>query len=364
MKPPRAAVHAALEPGPLWVRVLLIGAIAVSIAGAVGATVPGVTWTLPVEAICTVIFAAEYAARLWTAPERTPAVTRAALARQPALMLDLLGLLPLPLLLLTPGMTSVIVVLQMLRFLRLARYSMGLQAVGAVFVAERGPLLASLVIGGGMLLMAATGMYLLEGAAQPDRLGSIPLAMYWAVITLATVGYGDVYPVTAAGKIFAGLSAVSGIVFFALPVAIIATGFLEQIRRRDFIVSYGMVARVPLFAGLNAAAVAELTAMLKARRVQKDAIILRQGETGDGMFFIASGQVEVVLPDRLVTLQDGNFFGEAAVLGNTRRNATVIARTRCELLGLDAADVLRLAGKYPAVGAALRAAAAARDRKP
>lgn len=225
-----------------------------------------------------------------------------------------------------------------------------------------GALAASLVIGGGMLLAAATGMYLLEGAVQPDKLGSIPIAMYWAIITLATVGYGDIYPVTAGGKVFAGMAAVSGIVFFALPVAIIATGFLDQIRRRDFIVSYAMVSRVPLFSRLDAAAVVELAALLKSRRIAADTIILREGDTGDEMFFITSGEVEVVLPDRLVTLRAGDFFGEAAVLGNARRNASVIARTSCELLGLAAADVLRLAGRQPQVGEALRDAAAARTR--
>jgi len=355
MTTPRAALHAMIEPGRPWLRAVLIGAIVLSIAGATAGTLPTVAATgLPraVEMLCSAIFAAEYAARLWSAPQRVPYA--------PMLLLDLVCLLPLPLVWLAPGATGPILLLQMLRFVRLARYSRGLQAVAAVFVAERGPLLASLVIGGGMLLLAATGMYLLEGAAQPDKLGSVPHAMYWAIITLATVGYGDIFPITPGGKIFAGIAAVSGIVFFALPVAIIASGFLEQIRRRDFVVSYGMVARVPLFAGLNAAAVIEVTGMLRASRMQKDAIILRVGDMGDAMYFIAAGQVEVVLPDRTVLLGEGDFFGEAAVLGNARRNASVLARTTCDLLTLDAADVLRLAGRHPAVGEALRAAAAAR----
>ena len=92
-------------------------------------------------------------------------------------------------------------------------------------------------------------MYLLEGDAQPEKLLPISLAMYSAIINLATVGYGDIHPVTAAGKVFARTAAVSGIVFFALPVAFIATAFQHQIRRRDFIVSYAMVARVPLLRG-------------------------------------------------------------------------------------------------------------------
>ncbi len=365
MPTPRATVFALLEPGKPWVRALLIASILVSIAAASAATLPGVG-RVPViiEAACMAVFVIEYGLRLWTAPERPfGAVGRGAAARSPLMVLDLLGLLPGVLLVLRPDLTALILALQMLRFLRLSRFSHGLQAVGAVLVAEREALLGSLAIGAGMVMFAATGMYLLESSAQPDKLGSIPQAMYWAIVTLATVGYGDVFPITGGGKIFAGLSAVSGIVFFALPVAIIATGFLEQIRRRDFIISYGMLARVPLFAGLEAAAVIELTELLKSRRVQRNAIIIRKDDTGDAMFFIIAGQVEVVLSDRLVILQEGDFFGEAAILGNTRRNATIIARTICELLVLDAADVLRFSARHPSVDQTLRAAALARETR-
>ena len=72
-------------------------------------------------------------------------------------------------------------------------------------------------------------MYLLEQGAQPDRFASIPQAMYWAIVTLATVGYGDVVPVTDPGKIAAGVVIIAGLIFFALPIAIIATSFLAEI---------------------------------------------------------------------------------------------------------------------------------------
>lgn len=218
----RATLHTAFEPGHSLASGVLIGAIVLSIAGAVIGTAPaGATSGIPlaIETLCSLIFAAEYLARLWTAPP----TLRLRGAASPLLVLDLIGLLPVVMIWLTPEMPDMILMLQMLRFLRLSRFSRGLQAMGTVFVAERGPLFASLVAGGGMLLTAATGMYLLEGHVQPDKLGSIPLAMYWAIITLATVGYGDIYPVTSAGKIFAGICAVSGIVFFALPVAIFAS---------------------------------------------------------------------------------------------------------------------------------------------
>jgi voltage-gated potassium channel len=203
-------------------------------------------------------------------------------------------------------------------------------------------------------------MYLIEGDVQPNVLGSVPAAMYWAVVTVVTVGYGDVVPITPSGKLFTGFVMLCGLIFFALPVAIIATGFLAEIRRRDFIVNYGMIERVPAFTGLDGAALAELVGMLRARRLPPNTIIIRKGDEGDSMYFIASGEVEVVLPRQSVSLQEGDFFGEVAVLGRVRRTATVIARRTCELLVLDAADVVKFMEQNPRVEAALREAMEAR----
>jgi voltage-gated potassium channel len=212
-----------------------------------------------------------------------------------------------------------------------------------------------------MLLVSATAMYLIEHDVQPESFASIPDAMYWAIVTLATVGYGDVVPITALGKIAAGGVILMGLIFFALPVAIIATGFLAEIRRQDFIVTYGMVARVPLFAGLDATAISEIASMLKARKLPRDAVIIRKDDEGHSMFFIARGEVEIVLPGGSVRLHEGDFFGEMAVLGRTRRTASVIARRPCELLVLDAGDVLKVMEQNPTVDAALRGALAQRQ---
>ena len=119
-------------------------------------------------------------------------------------------------------------------------------------------------------------MYLIEHDVQPKHFGSIPAAMYWAVVTVVTVGYGDVVPVTPPGKLFTGFVMMGGLIFFALPVAIIATGFLAEIRRRDFIVNYGMVARVPAFAGFDAATLAELVGLLRARRFLSNSVVFQK----------------------------------------------------------------------------------------
>jgi voltage-gated potassium channel len=377
----RRTVYDILEPGTRGDTLsiafdrLSIAVILASIACAVVATEPSVgsTWQRDLrfaEYGFGAFFAIEYALRLWTAPEHPlldklpPLRSRLELALQPLLILDLVGVLPFVLMIVAPEWSDTILVLQVIRFFRLSRYSPALATVGRVLVAEWRPLIAAGLIGLGMLLIAGTVMYLLEREAQPDRFGGVVQAMYWAVVTIATVGYGDVVPVTPLGKLAASAVIVAGIIFFALPVAIIATGFLAEIRRRDFIVSYGMVARVPLFSRLDAAAISELASMLKARKVPRDAVIIRKGDEAESMYFIASGEVEVVLPDRTVPLYQGDFFGEMAVLGRTKRTATVIAKRPCELLVLDAGDVLKFMEHNPRVEAAVHEAMAARRRPP
>ena len=96
----------------------------------------------------------------------------------------------------------------------------------------------------GATLVAASLMHLIERNAQPDKFGTIPDAMWWAIVTLGTLGYGDVVPVTVLGRVVAGLTIFLGLIMIALPVGIVATAFAEQIHRRDFVVTLGMVARV------------------------------------------------------------------------------------------------------------------------
>jgi len=123
-----------------------------------------------------------------------------------------------------------------------------------------------------------------------------------------------------------------------------------------------MVARVPAFTGLDGAALAELVSLLRARKFPPNTIVIRKGDEGDSMYFIASGEVEVVLPRQSVTLLEGDFFGEVAVLGRVKRTATVIARRTSELLVLDAADVVKFMEQNPRVEAVLRAAMTVRQK--
>ncbi len=373
----RRRIYQLVEPGVKetvaaqvfnWVSVLCIIA---SVAAVVAATLPqlsaGASRALRLaEYGFGAWFLLEYLLRLSTAAEHPlygragPWRGTAAYAATPLMLLDLAGLMPVLMLIVAPQQAAAILLLQVLRFFRLARYSPTLATVGRVLAAEWRSLTATGIIGLAMLLLSSTTMYLLERTAQPEKFASIPDAMYWAMVTLATVGYGDVVPVTAAGKFASGFVIIAGLIFFALPIAIIASSFLAEMRRRDFNISYAMVARVPLFATLDAIAISEVASMLKARKVPRDAVIVRKGDAGESMFFIARGRVEVVVPSGEVMLKEGDFFGEMAVIGRLKRSATVIARDTCELLVLDAADLLRLMDQNPLVEAALHDVIAAR----
>lgn len=338
---------------------VLIVLIVANVAGVVAQTIPEVAAEYgsalhAFDRLCVAVFALEYAARIWAAPEhpllRHQSTLRARLkfAGTPMMLIDAIALLPWLLEVLFPQ-SALMPLTRLVRFLKLARYSPALATIGRVIAAERRALLACIVILGGVLLTAAAVMLAVEGRAQPDKLGDMPKAMWWSASMLAKIGGGELEPVTALGRIVSAITVMLGIFCFALPVAIIGRGFYEEIRRRDFVVTFAMVARVPLFAGLDAATVADLVSMLKARTAPVGAVIVRKGERGDAMYFIASGMVEVLTGPSTVMLYEGDFFGEMALLSHEPRSATVTAARPTDLLVLDADDFLRLVDRIPAI---------------
>jgi voltage-gated potassium channel len=275
------------------------------------------------------------------------------------MLIDALALLPLLLELLFPNV-PLLVLTRLVRFLKLARYSPALATLGRLIAAERRSLLACIIIFTGVLLASAAAMHAVEGALQPDKLGDMPKAMWWAASMLAKIGGGEVIPTTTLGSIIAAITVMLGIGCFALPVAIIGRGFYEEIRRRDFVVTFAMVARVPLFARLDAASIADLVAILRARTVPAGATIIRKGERGNAMYLIASGGVEVESGAARVRLEEGDFFGEMALLSREPRTATVTALRSTDLLVLDADDFNRLVDRLPDIGERVRAIARGR----
>src|SRR4029077_17804475 len=134
------------------------------------------------------------------------------------------------------------------------------------------------VILAGAVLLFASLLYAIEHNVQPDKFGTIPQAMWWAIVTLGTVGYGDVVPMTPLGKIVSVFAIVVGFAMIALPVAIIFTAFADEVRRRDFVVTWGMLARVPLFSHLGAAEISDIMRLLRAQTIESGEILVRRGD--------------------------------------------------------------------------------------
>jgi voltage-gated potassium channel len=269
-------------------------------------------------------------------------------------IIDLLAVLPFWFALFMPLDLRAFLVFRVIRFLKLARYSAGMHSLLEALYAERRALFGCFVILVGAALFAASVMYLIERDAQPDKFGTIPDAMWWAIVTLGTIGYGDVVPITPLGRVVAGVTIFAGLIMIALPVGIVATAFAEQIHRRDFVVTWSMVARVPLFADLKASDIADIMRLLRAQYFDADAVIARRGEPAHSMYFVAAGQVQIDLQDRCIRLGAGHFFGEIAVLRRARRSATVTAVTSASLLVLDAHDLHALMKREPRIAERIR----------
>lgn len=188
------------------------------------------------EAVFGLAFGLEYAARLWTAPERRHGEAswraRARFMLSPSGLLDLAAVLGS-----FSGVGTGAFVLRLLRLARILRLAkLGRMSRAALHISEavasrRDELLLSAAAGLALMLAAATGLYMAEGEAQPDKFGSIPRALWWAVATTTTVGYGDVFPVTALGKLLASLTAVFSIGLVALPAGILAAAFSDAVQR-------------------------------------------------------------------------------------------------------------------------------------
>jgi voltage-gated potassium channel len=371
MKDLRRRVYLALEQGAtgdhisilvdrLLVLLILINLVAIALE-----SVPalGTRYAIGfgiIEYFSLVVFTVEYGLRLWCAVEHgpyaelTPARARLKYAFSPGGLVDLIAVLPFWFALVLPDDLRIFLVFRIVRFFKIARYSPAMRSLLDVLYRERRALFGCLVITMGSALVAAALMHLAEGNAQPDKLGTIPDALWWAIVTIGTIGYGDVVPITALGKVIATGTIFLGLIMMALPIGIIATAFAEQIHRRDFIVTWGMIARVPLFAELDAEAISDIMELLRAQVVEVGEVIVRAGDPAHSMYFIATGEVEVALKKETLRLGAGQFFGEVAVLRRARRSATATALTRTNLLVLAAQDLHALMQRDPRIATRIK----------
>jgi voltage-gated potassium channel len=228
-----------------------------------------------------------------------------------------------------------------------------------VLVRESEAVLGVLFVFAALLLLGSIGGYLFERSVQPEHFGSVPRALWWAIVTLTTTGYGDTVPLTLYGRMLAGAMMIAGIVTFGMLAGILATGFSLEVRRREFLRNWDLVKQVPIFRDLGPGTVADLAALLRPQELPARTVIWRRGDPGDSMYFIVSGEVDVLMKPP-VRIGAGQFFGEMALLQDRARAATVKTTQPCQLLELDIVDFRALASKTPELMRSIEAEASRR----
>lgn len=200
---------------------------------------------LLLELVSVSIFAIEYLLRLWSCVDRVEykSLTCSDFKRRlkylfsPLAVIDLLAILPTLLMMFITFDLRFLRVIRLLRVFKLTRYSRAMQLLLQSFRDESSSLLAAFFIMAVVLILASCGIYLIEHDVQPDKFGSIPAAMWWAMATLTTVGYGDVVPVTPLGRFFGGVITLLSMGMVAIPTGLLASSFSEQLRKRRIMFS-------------------------------------------------------------------------------------------------------------------------------
>lgn len=256
--------------------------------------------------------------------------------------------------------------LRILRLFRLfdifsqSRFLLPTNTLIKTIIKQRNALLGSQIMVISILLVVSTFIYFLESAVQPDVFGSIPSTMWWGIATLTTVGYGDVVPMTDLGKLLASFTMLVGIGMFALPAAILASAYYEEIQKKNFLVSFEAIASVPLFQELPIGAVGKINEKLQAVLVNEHETIFSKGDEADSMFIIEYGKVKVEI-EQPVYLVSGDYFGEMGLLGNVPRNATITAADDTKLLELTKSDLVELSEEHPGLFKELELSASSRS---
>jgi voltage-gated potassium channel len=243
----RQTVHRVLErsdrsdPIGRWIDMGLIFLISLNVVSVILETIDWIyqdysVYFEAIEAVSVTAFTVEYVLRLWCSvenePDKPPMMQRLRYAASPLAIIDLLAIAPFYLSFFLAIDLRFLRVLRLLRIFKLTRYSSAMTMLLDVFRQEASAFFAGFFILLVLLTLAASGAYLVEQGAQPEKFGSIPDAMWWAMATLTTVGYGDVTPITPLGKLFGACVTVIGIGMAALPAGILASGLADQLRRK------------------------------------------------------------------------------------------------------------------------------------
>ena len=198
------------------------------------------------EIFSIIVFSVEYLLRIWCCVENPkfsgPLKGRIKYAFSFMGLVDLLAILPfyLPFTGADYRILRAVRLFRIIRIFKLARYSIALGSLQHVLVKRKEELISVLLVLFLLLLVASSMMYFAEKDVQPEAFSSIPGTMWWGIVTLTTVGYGDVYPVTVFGKMLSAVIAILGIGMFALPAGIIGASFLEELEERKRVSRAGM----------------------------------------------------------------------------------------------------------------------------
>jgi voltage-gated potassium channel len=284
-----------------------------------------------IESVSLFVFGVEYLLRIWAAPEEsfrsgeTGWRARLRWIASAEGLIDLLAVAPFILGQMTDVDLRVIVLVRLLRFFKFARYSPGFHSLVEAVRAERHALMACILILASVILISAGFLYVLEHKAQPDKFGSIPDSMWWAVATVTTVGYGDVVPVTTWGRIIGAITMVVGLLMLALPAGIVATAFAGIIARQNFVVTGSVLARMPIFAGIDAGSIIDLLPSVGTRTYGPGEYVVRRGEAVTSLFLIAEGYVDLERGRSRKRLGPGDAFGGPnAIARRAARSETVV----------------------------------------
>lgn len=220
---------------------LIMGLIVISTISMIVETLPALAgWSAlftAIEVIAIACFTVEYALRVWSCTAQSRYSNglpgRLKFIRSPMAMIDVLAILPFYLTFLPFDLRflRLLRILRVLRLAKLARYSEALHRLGDVVMEKRYELSVTLFLGFILLIISSCLVYFAENSAQPERFTSIPATMWWAIATLTTVGYGDLYPITPLGKLAGALVAITGIGMFALPTGILGAAFVEALSK-------------------------------------------------------------------------------------------------------------------------------------
>lgn len=209
---------------------------------------------------------------------------------------------------------------------------------------QRYALLGSQIMVVSVLLVFSTLIHFLEKDVYPEAFGSILSSMWYGITTLTTVG-GGITPVTSLGKLLASLTMFLGIGIFALPVAILASAYYEEIQKRNFLISLETISSIPLFEKLPVGAIGKINSKLQAALLPAGKKIITKGDNAEAMYIIEFGSVKVELSDP-ITLGPGDYFGERGLLKNEVRNASITSAQEVKLLKLKKEDLLELISEH------------------